>query len=117
MGITYVKRTVRGPDGQERTLNMLVDSGTMYSLIPVDVWEAIGLKATRHEIFRLANGTAVERRMSDCVVRLPEGETSTPVVLGEPGDAALLGVVTLEELGLVLNPFSRTLHPMRMLLS
>jgi hypothetical protein len=35
------------------------------------------------------------------------------VVLGEPGDDALLGTVTLESLGLVLNPFDRTLLPMR----
>ena len=36
--------------------------------------------------------------------------------MGEPGDdQALLGAVTLENLGLVLNPFSRTLHPMRLL--
>jgi len=48
---------------------------------------------------------------------LPQGENHTPVILGEPGDnQALLGVVTLEILGLVFNPFSRTLHPMRMLL-
>jgi hypothetical protein len=33
--------------------------------------------------------------------------------LGEPGDEALLGVVTLEILGLVLHPFKRTLEPMR----
>jgi hypothetical protein len=30
---------------------------------------------------------------------------------------ALLGVVTLDILGLVFNPFDRTLRPMRMLLS
>jgi len=29
---------------------------------------------------------------------------------------ALLGVVTLEILGLVFNPFDRTLQPMRMLM-
>jgi hypothetical protein len=34
------------------------------------------------------------------------------VILGEPGDDALLGAVTLEVLGLVLNPFSRTLQPL-----
>lgn len=40
-----------------------------------------------------------------------------PVILGDPGDdEALLGVVTLEILGLVFNPFSRTLQPMRLLL-
>jgi hypothetical protein len=38
------------------------------------------------------------------------------VILGEPGDEPLLGAVTLEILGLVLNPFKRTLQPMRMLL-
>jgi len=39
------------------------------------------------------------------------------VILGEPGDEALLGVMTLGILGLVLHPFKRTLEPMRMLLS
>jgi hypothetical protein len=41
----------------------------------------------------------------------------TPVILGEPGAEALFGVVTLEILGLVLNPFNRTVQPARMLLA
>ena len=46
------------------------------------------------------------------------GRTATsPVVLGGPGDAALLGAVTLETLGLMLNPLSRELLPMRLMLS
>jgi len=46
------------------------------------------------------------------------GRTATsPVVLGGPGDAALLGAVTLETLGLMLNPLSREVVPMRLLLS
>jgi hypothetical protein len=49
-------------------------------------------------------------------ITLPQGEGHTPVVLGEADDHALLGVVTLEILGLVFNPFKRTLQPMRMLL-
>jgi predicted aspartyl protease len=39
------------------------------------------------------------------------------VILGEEDDEALLGVVTLEILGLVFNPFKRTLEPMRMFLA
>ncbi len=42
--------------------------------------------------------------------------SKSTVILGEPGDEALLGTVTLENLGLVLNPFTRTLQPMRMML-
>jgi len=49
--------------------------------------------------------------------RSPSTSTFTsPFILGEPGDEPLLGVVTLEILGLVLNPFNRTLQPMRSLL-
>jgi len=39
------------------------------------------------------------------------------VILGEAGDEALLGVVTLEILGLILHPFNRTLQPARLLLA
>ena len=42
-------------------------------------------------------------------------EGHTPVILGEPGDDALLGAVTLEILGPVFNPFDRTPQPMRVL--
>src|SRR5438445_9093108 len=48
--------------------------------------------------------------VSDCHIALPEGEGHTPVILGEPGDEALLGVVTLENLGLIFHPFKRTLE-------
>ena len=44
-------------------------------------------------------------------------EGHPPVILGEPGDEALLGAVTLEILGPAFNPFSGTLQPMRMLLA
>lgn len=46
----------------------------------------------------------------------PPGEDHTPVILGEADDEALIWGVTLEILGLVFNPFRRTLEPMRMLL-
>ena len=117
MGITYINGTVRGPAGQEETVSLLVDSGATYSLLPTSIWQSIGLEATRVQTFTLADGTTLQRGISECYLMLPQGETHTPVILGEPGDAALLGVVTLEELGLVFHPFSRTLHPMRMMLA
>ncbi len=117
MGITYTEGVVRGPREKEATVRFLIDSGATYSLLPKPVWEAIGLVARRELDFSLADGTLVRRRVSECYIILPQGEGHTPVILGEPGDdEALLGVVTLEILGLVFNPFNRTLQPMRMLL-
>jgi predicted aspartyl protease len=117
MAITYVDGVARGPTGQEEPVRFLVDSGATYSLLPEPVWRSIKLEPTREMIFTPADGTTVHRRISRCYLMLPQGEDYTPVILGEPGDEALLGVVTLEILGLVFNPFNRTLQPMRAMLA
>ena len=116
MGITYLEGVVTGPTGEQATVRFLVDSGATYTLLPHRDWQAIGLSSKRTMTFVLADGTTIEREVSECHIQLPQGEGHTPVILGEPGDEPLLGVVTLEILGLVLNPFKRTLEPMRMLL-
>ena len=114
--ILYIHGQVKGPAGKQAEVRFLVDSGATYSVLPREVWQAVGLKAKRQMTFTLADGTTIERSISEVYVKLPQGEAHTPVVLGEDGDQALLGVVTLEILGLVFNPFDRTLQPMRMLL-
>lgn len=116
VGITHIDAVVRGPKA-EAAVRLLVDTGAGYTLLPHDVWQQIGLEPRRSELFSLADGTQIERQMSYCEIRLPEGEGPTPVILGEADDTGLLGVVTLEELGFVFNPFTRSLHPMRMLLA
>jgi len=116
VGISYVEGTVQGPSGEER-VRFLIDSGAMYSLLPHAVWKRIGLTATREERFSLADGTSISRPVSECHFALAQRHGHAPVILGDPDDPeALLGVVTLENLGLVFDPFHRTLHPMRMLM-
>ena len=117
MGITYIEGVVSGEDSKKATVRFLVDSGATYTLLPHSDWQAIGLKPKREMDFTLADGAIVKRNISECYIVLPQGEGHTPVILGEPGDEALLGAVTLEILGLVLNPFTRTLQPMRMMLA
>jgi clan AA aspartic protease len=115
MEITYIEGRVIGPKGEER-VNFLIDSGAKYSLLPEDVWKKIGLTPKREHTFILADGRTIKRKVSECYIIFPQGEAHTPVILGEGDDTALLGVVTLEILGLVFNPFNRTLEPMRTLL-
>jgi predicted aspartyl protease len=117
MGITYTEGLLTGPTGKQATVRFLFDSGATYTLVPHDVWKALDLAPKRTVTFTLADGTPVPRAVSECHLGLPQGNAHTPVILGEPGDEALLGVVTLEILGFVLNPFKRTLEPMRMLLA
>jgi clan AA aspartic protease len=116
MGITYIEGQVKGPKGKQADVKFLIDSGATYTVLPRDVWKAVGLKPKRQMSFTLADGTTIERSVSEIYIKLPQGEAHTPVILGEGADQPLLGVVTLEILGLVFNPLDRTLHPMRMLL-
>jgi aspartyl protease family protein len=116
VGISYVEGKVRGPGGAEAAVEFMIDSGAVYSLLPPRVWQAIGLQAGREMQFTLADGSHVHRSVSECLFALPQGEGHSPVILGEPGDdQPLLGAVTLEMLGLVFDPFRRTLHPMQVL--
>ncbi len=117
MGATYIDGKLSGPGGVQATVRFLVDSGATYSLVPDPVWRNLGLQSMRTVAFVLADGTQIERQVGECMIELPQGRGTSPVILGEPGDEPLLGSVTLEILGLVLNPFTRTLHPMRMLLA
>ncbi|HXJ93482.1 MAG TPA: aspartyl protease family protein [Terriglobia bacterium] len=117
MGLVYISATVSN-DGQSATLQFLVDSGAKYTLLPLDTWKALGLEPIKSMRFVLADGTAIERNISECLITLPpHGSLHTPVILGHGGDDALLGVITLEEFGLILNPFQRTLEAARMMLA
>lgn len=117
MGITYIEGDVSGATGTSRSARFLVDSGVRYSLLAEDDWRALKLEPKRTASFELADGTSIERAISECHITLPQGEAHTPVILGEEDDQPLLGAITLEILGLVLNPFKRKLQPMRMLLA
>ena len=117
MGITHVEASLTGASKKPVVLKFLVDSGATYTLLPYEAWKKLGLKPKKSMEFTLADGTSIERKISECHISLPQGEAHTPVILGEPGDQPLLGVVTLEILGIVFNPFKRTLHPMQMMLA
>lgn len=117
MGTIYADVDVCREGHESRTVRFLVDSGAGYSVLPWDDWQALGLQPTRTLDFVLADGTVIRRDVGHCLFTYQGTTAPSPVVLGELGDAALLGTVTLESLGLVLNPFERTLRPMRMRLA
>jgi predicted aspartyl protease len=118
MGLTYVDGLVRGRQrGAKRAVRFLVDSGAVYSVLRQADWRPLRLVAQRELEFVLADGSSLRRQVSECMFELEGRRATSPVVLGEGQDEALLGAVTLETLGLVLNPLTRRLQPMRMLLA
>ena len=119
MGLTYVDGGLTAPGRRQRPrrVRFLVDSGAVYSVLRRPDWRALGLRPARELEFVLADGTTLTRGVSECTFEIDGRRATSPVVLGETEDEALLGAVTLETLGLMLNPLSRTLQPMRLMLA
>lgn len=119
MGITIAILRVREHRKSEKyaDVEFLVDSGAVYSLVPGKILDEIGIEPYKEMSFALADGTTIKRRISSAYFEYENEGGPAPVIYGEEGDSPLLGATTLESIGLVLNPFSRTLHPMRMMLA
>mgnify|MGYP006294151385 CR=1 FL=1 len=116
MGLTTVKAKV-GKGESAREVDFLVDSGASYTVLPEKVWKKLNLEPIDRMSFALADGSVIERPISEVWFEYGGKGRTVQVVLGERGDTALLGVMTLEALGLMINPFTRELYPMRMMLA
>jgi predicted aspartyl protease len=91
---------------------MLADSGARYSVVPAAVLARLGIRPERTETFTLADGTSIRRRLGIARFELGGRRAASTVIFGKAGDSALLGVVTLEELGLMIDPLRRRLRPL-----
>ncbi len=107
-----------GPMDQSRfeRIEALVDTGATYTVVPRDVLERLGITPQFRRRFRVADGRVVELDMAWAVVKVEGEMTYTICVFGEPGMDALLGAVTLEELGLGVDPVNQRLVPVELLL-
>jgi len=118
MGLTYVQVSVANPKDPRRRVRrrFLVDSGAVYTIVPRDLLASLGIEPVRKRTFTLANGEAIERDVGNALFFFEAEEAASPVIFGEPGDSLVLGTVTLESLGYILDPFRRELRPLPMLL-
>jgi predicted aspartyl protease len=89
----------------------------MYSVVPAPVLRRLGIKPGKTKTFILADGTEVKRRLGQAVFRMNGEEGASPVIFGEKGDSTLLGSISLEVLGLMLDPFKREVRPLPLILA
>jgi predicted aspartyl protease len=119
MGLTYIRASIANPARPRRSvrLKFLVDSGALYSVVPASVLRRLGIKPGKSKSFILADGTEVKRSLGQALFRLDGDEAASPVIFGEAGDSVLLGSLSLEALGLMLDPLKRELRPLPMMLA
>ena len=114
MGMTTVHARVLNPAdiSRQSEVEFIIDSGAVYSVIPRTVLEALGIAPHSRRRFHLADGRTIEREMGFALFDYLGERTGTSVIFGEEGDAALMGVTTLEGFGFIFDPIRRELRPM-----
>ncbi len=119
MGLTVLRVGVANPSAPDvvETLELLVDSGAIYSVVPASILDKLNILPLVVQEFRLADGSTISRRKGVAVFRYGERVGGADVIFGEEGDSTLLGAFTLEALGLSLDPLRRELKPLPMMLA
>jgi len=119
VGLTYVDVEMANPARPARraSVRFLVDSGAIYSLAPRALLKHLAIRPIRKDTFELADGSCMRRDVGLALFRIGGKLGGSEVVFGGPRDEPLLGAVTLEALGLELDPARRRLRPTRLLMA
>ncbi len=99
-----------------KRIEALVDTGATYTVVPRDVLERLGITLRFRRHFRVADGRVVEVDVAWVCIRAEGQSAFSSCASGEPGMDALLGAVTLEGLGLGVDPANQRLVPVELLL-
>ena len=94
----------------------LADAGATLAVLPGDILDRLGIPRLRRVALVLADGRRAERDVGTAEVAVNGDAVPCRVVFGEPGDAVLLGLTVLEQLGLAVDPVQRRLAPADFLL-
>ncbi len=114
MGTFPVSIGVGGSEhGPFETIEVLVDTGATYTVLPRPFLENLGVVPHARAPFVVADGREIELEIGRAWIRIDGREELSLVVFGE---AALLGAFTLEALRLAPDPISRRLVPVPALL-
>ena len=118
MGLTVLDIEIANPSEPAKTesLELLIDSGAVYSVVPARVLKKLKIKPIAKETFRLADGSKVVRNKGIAMFRYGDRVGGADVIFGEKDDSQLCGALTLEALGLSLDPLKRELKPLPMIL-
>ncbi|MGH9817088.1 MAG: aspartyl protease [Candidatus Acidiferrales bacterium] len=119
MGLTHIQASIANPakPGRSVRLKFLVDSGAVYSVVPASVLKKLRVKPHSRRTFILVDGSEITRQIGDLLFRMNGRQGASPVIFGEEDDSLLLGGVSLEALGVILDPMKRELRPLPMVLA
>ena len=114
MGLTHVTAKLtnlsKSKDGYEAIF--LVDTGAIHCLAPASELKKAGIEVEGKDSYELANGELIEYNYGYARVSFMGSETVTQVIFGPEDVEPILGAVALENVGIAVDPKTRSLKRM-----
>ena len=110
MGHVFTDAYLEGLVSGEK-VRMLVDTGATFTTISSELADRLGVSRLKPRKVKLANGIEVNAEAGAINIKVNGREVPTTVLI--MGEEPLLGVETLETLGLKVNPETGKLEPTR----
>jgi len=101
---------------REREVELLADTGAIYSIIPEKILKDLKIERRTLRSMKMSDGRIIQRHLGIVEVEVKGEVAHSMVVFGQEDDDAVLGVTALEELGLQVDPLTGELKPMELLL-
>ncbi|MDW8044907.1 MAG: retroviral-like aspartic protease family protein [Nitrososphaerota archaeon] len=101
--------------GNVREVTLLADTGAIYTVLPESLLKSLGIRSMGRRRFRLANNQVLEKEIGIIGIEVNDIKAHSIAVFGDE-NVYLLGIVTLEELGLEVDPIKGELKPLELLL-
>jgi len=119
MGHTTAAVRICNPQDRAKCIEteLIVDTGSTYTWVRKERLEMIGVKPTGLKRFRTIEGKTIEREVGEAVIECLGESATRIVVFAEKGDAEVMGVDTLEGLGLEIDPVTKQLRKAETLLA
>jgi len=117
MGHINVEVTLSNPEKPDlkEEMKALVDTGATFTVIPRDLARKLELRSLGGVTAKTASGIE-EYEEAEAKVKVMGRERTTPVLISDKLDVALLGVVTLEVLRLKVDPTTSKVEELPLLL-
>src|SRR5205809_5881914 len=109
MEITEVAVEVSNPRDQTqwRKLDLIADTGAIFSIIPRITLEQLGSIPYAAETFQLADGSEIRRQTGDVFIRIDGKARSVTTIYGGHTYTTLLAATALDILGYTVDARSR----------
>ena len=112
MGTVTATIEVGTPQARDfREVELEVDTGSTYTALPREMLQALEVPVDTSVQSRLADGSLQTVEIGQATIRLDGRQFITTVIFAEEGEPSLLGVITLEDALLAVDPVNNELIP------